>query len=131
MNVAGITGILVETPELKTTQKGDSVSSFTVAVKRPHSKDKTDFIDCVAWRDKAEFITRHFAKGMKIEISGFYTTRLYESNGGKRKSTELMCEEVQFGERKTDNSPAPYQQSNQTPHMDDFSEVPDGDNLPF
>ena len=60
MNIAAFTGNLTADPELKTSQNGDSVCAFTIAVKRPHSKDKVDFIDCVAWREKAEFISTYF-----------------------------------------------------------------------
>ena len=68
MNVAAYTGRLVDTPELKATNSGVSVNSFTIAVKRPFAKDKSDFIDCVAWKEKAEFICNYFQKGMKIEV---------------------------------------------------------------
>ena len=128
MNVTGITGNLTADPELKTTQNGDSVCAFTVAVKRPHSKDKTDFIDCVAWRDRAEFVSRYFRKGKKIEISGYLTTRVYGNEGAKRKATELICEDISFGGKKEDDSPAPAQAENTVP--EDFEETSD-DDLPF
>lgn len=128
MNVTGITGNLTADPELKTTQNGDSVCAFTVAVKRPHSKDKTDFIDCVAWRDRAEFVSRYFRKGKKIEISGYLTTRVYGNEGAKRKATELICEDISFGGKKEDDSPAPAQAENTVP--EGFEETSD-DDLPF
>lgn len=135
MNIAGITGNLTADPELKTTQSGISVCSFTVAVRRPHTKDTTDFIDCVAWKEKAEFITKYFSKGKKIEISGYLTTRVYGKEGAKRKATELICDTVGFGGKKEDSfssSPAPAQ--NPVPEAgqnDGFAPLPLDDDLPF
>lgn len=133
MNFAGITGNLTADPELKTTQNGESVCGFTVAVKRPHTKDKTDFIDCVAWGNKAEFVTRYFSKGKKIEISGYFSTRLYEYKGEKRKSTELICDDVGFGGKKEDApSPASAQSvANVGAQADGFTQMPLDDDLPF
>lgn len=133
MNIAGITGNLVADPELKTTQSGQSVCSFAVAVKRPHTKDKTDFIDCVAWKEKAEFICKYFSKGKKIEISGYISTRIYENEGSKRKVTEIICETVGFGGKKEDSpSPAPAQHSaSEEDHRDGFTPLPLDDDLPF
>ena len=129
MNVSGITGNLTADPELKTTQNGESVCAFTVAVKRPHSKDKTDFIDCVAWRERAEFVSRYFRKGKKIEISGYLTTRIYGNEGAKRKATELICEDISFGGKKEDDSSPTAQAENTMP--EGFEEVSGDDDLPF
>lgn len=97
MNIGGITGNLTRDPELRRTGDGKAVTSFCVAVKRPYSKDKTDFIDCVAWDKIAEFVSKYFAKGSGISVDGFYTTRTWEdSNGNKRKSTELTASSVGF-----------------------------------
>lgn len=129
MNVVGITGNFVADPELKTTQNGDSVCSFTIAVKRPHTKDKTDFVDCVAWREKAEFISRNFTKGMKIEVSGYITTRIYGKEGAKRKASEIICDEINFGERKSVSASTPSGAASQN---NDFAEIPENsDDLPF
>ena len=87
------------------------MASFTVAVDRPGVKDKTDFIDCVAWEKKAEFVSRYFRKGQRIEVSGVITTRTYEKDGQNRKSTELRADQVFFGDSKKsdDSGPAePY-----------------------
>lgn len=105
MNSINITGRVTNDIELKTTQQGTSVCSFTVAVDRPAVKDKTDFIDCVAWRQKAEFLSKYFAKGDGIEITGVLTTRNYEDkNGNKRKAVEVVCDQVSFpkGKKKSD-----------------------------
>ena len=108
MNSIAITGNITHDLELKTTPDGISVCTFTVAVKRPGTKDKTDFLNCVAWRQKAEFITRYFAKGQKIEITGIMTTRKWEDkNGNKRTAYEIMVNDAAFGEgkKKDDSSP--------------------------
>ncbi len=101
MNNISITGNITHDLELKTTPDGILVCTFTVAVKRPGAKDKTDFLNCVAWRQKAEFITRYFAKGQKIEIIGILTTRKWEDkNGNKRTAYEIMVNDAAFGEGK-------------------------------
>lgn len=87
MNSINISGRITNSLELKSTQSGTSVCSFTVAVDRPAVKGKTDFIDCVAWRHKAEFVSKYFQKGDPIEVTGCLTTRNYEDkNGNKRKA---------------------------------------------
>lgn len=101
MNVIAITGNITADPELKTTPDGVSVCSFAVAVRRPNTKDKTDFINCVAWREKAEFVTRYFHKGQKIEVDGCLTSRKWEDkNNSKRTSFEIHCCNISFGESK-------------------------------
>lgn len=136
MNSINITGRVTNDIELKTTQQGTSVCSFTVAVDRPAVKDKTDFIDCVAWRQKAEFLSKYFAKGDGIEITGVLTTRNYEDkNGNKRKAVEVVCDQVSFpkGKKKSDgdNSQqdnAPVYSGYDSPN---FEELGEGENLPF
>lgn len=97
MNSINISGRITNSLELKSTQSGTSVCSFTVAVDRPAVKDKTDFIDCVAWRHKAEFVSKYFQKGDPIEVTGCLTTRNYEDkNGNKRKAVEVVCEQIGF-----------------------------------
>lgn len=141
MNVGAISGHLVDTPELKTTNSGVYVTSFTVAVKRPFSKDETDFIDCVAWRNNAEFICKYFEKGQRIECNGYIQTRNYEDkNGNKRKATEIVVDNVSFGEskRKSDEQTVTENQIrsalNATMPEGTYQEVPDEydeDDLPF
>lgn len=104
MNIGGITGNLTRDPELRRTGDGKAVASFCVAVKRPYSKDKTDFIDCVAWDKIAEFVSKYFSKGSGIAVDGFYTTRTWEDNDGKkRKNTELVASSVGFMGSNRDN----------------------------
>lgn len=97
MNKGQYTGRLTATPELKQTQSGVSVCSFTLAVKRPRTKDKTDFINFVAWRSNAEFVCRYFQKGDAMEVSGALTSRKYkDQNGNNRVAFEVECDDVSF-----------------------------------
>lgn len=99
MNIVGIIGRLSDTPELHTTPGGYSVTSFTVATRRPGTFGdtvKTDWIDCVAWRNEAEFICKYFEKGMGISIRGQIETRDVEKDGQKRKKIEVNVKEVEF-----------------------------------
>lgn len=112
MNIIAISGRLTRDPELRTTPNGKPVVEFTVAVDRPGVKDQTDFIDCVAWEKKAEFVARYFKQGKRIEASGVLTTRTYEKNGVKRKRTEVRCDQVFFGESKKIAAPPRRQRRN-------------------
>ena len=104
LNKAIIAGRLTADPELKTTPSGLSVTSFTVAVDRRFGKEKqTDFINCVAWRSTAEFITKYFSKGNSICVCGSIQTRNYtDKNGNKRTAVEVVAEEATFCEGKKD-----------------------------
>lgn len=116
MNIVAESGRLTLDPELRHTQSGKAVTVFTIAVDRPGVKDKTDFIDCVAWEKKAEFVSRNFRKGQRIEVSGILTTRQYEKDGQKRKATEIRCDQVFFGDSKKSDS----SQSTEPPESSDF-----------
>jgi len=107
MNVICATGYIVSDLELKSTPSGVSVCSFAIAVRRPHVKDQTDFVDCVAWREKAEFLCKYFSKGSRIEISGHLEVHFYENQQKqKRKDTIIYCDEIGFGDRKNlENAP--------------------------
>ena len=97
MNKGQYTGRLTADPELKQTPSGVSVCSFTLVVKRPRAKDKTDFINFVAWRGNAEFVCRYFKKGDAMEVSGALTSRKYQDgNGNNRVAFEVECEDVSF-----------------------------------
>ncbi len=97
MNRATIIGNLTKDPELKTTGSGISVCSFTVAVRRPFSKDETDFIPVVTWRQLAENCAKFLTKGRKVGVSGRIQTRNYETNNGERRYvTEIIADEVEF-----------------------------------
>lgn len=133
LNTITIMGRLTATPELKTTPGGIYVTSFTLAVERDF-KDKetgekaTDFIDCVAWRGTAEFITRFFSKGRMAVVSGRLQLRDYTDNSGnKRRAAEVVAENVYFGDSNNGNRGAEngdnYQSGGYT--------EPDEDGLPY
>jgi single-strand DNA-binding protein len=99
LNKAILQGCLTATPELKTTQSGTSVCSFTLAVGRSYKKEgspDTDFIRCVAWKSTAEFITRYFRKGQQMLVDGTVQVREYEQNGVKKYITEVLVLGVNF-----------------------------------
>ncbi len=97
LNCSAIVGRLVSDPELKSTSNGTAVCSFTVAVDRNYDRTQADFIDCVAWRQQAEFVSKHFFKGPWIAVNGSIQTRNFEDkSGNKRKSTEIVADEVNF-----------------------------------
>lgn len=124
-NIVVLMGRFTDNPELKTTQSGLSVTSFCLAA----GSDKTYFIDCVAWRNTAEFICRYFKKGQKAVVTGELTTRSYEDkNGNKRKAVEVVVKSCDFCEKKDDEKlsvekPPIEQQS--------FEVINDDQDLPF
>jgi len=139
LNCAVIMGRLTATPELKTTLKGISVTTFTVAVNRSFGGE-TDFINVVAWRNTAEFITRYFEKGSMIAITGSIQTRKYEDgNGNKRTAFEVVANNVSFcGSKSESKFNAEMQElANSRPEYistagpNDFDEIEDDDDLPF
>lgn len=102
MNSLNLIGRLTADVEVKQTQSGVSVCQFCIAVKRPHTSDKTDFINCVAWRNTAEFIAKYFCKGKMIAVSGCLTSRDYEDkNSNKHHVHEVIVESAEFcGDKK-------------------------------
>lgn len=108
MNKVELMGRLTRDIELKSTQSGVSVTAFTVAVDRrfkgQDGNRQTDFIDCVAWRQTAEFVSKYFSKGKMIALVGELQTRNYEDkDGNKRKAVEVNVEEVSFCGDKSDS----------------------------
>lgn len=103
-------GRLTRDPELRYTQSNTPVASFTVAVDRDFSgKDggekQTDFIDCVAWRQTGEFVSKYFAKGSMAVVSGRLQSRKWQDNqGNNRTNWEVNADNVYFGESKKDSS---------------------------
>lgn len=106
MNKVILMGRLTADPELKTTPNGISVTSFSLAVDRNYVKQgserKTDFINIVAWRQRAEFICRYFSKGQLIALDGSIETRSYvDKNGNNRTAFEVVVENAYFtGDRR-------------------------------
>ena len=132
-----IMGRLGKDPELRHTQQGTPVASFSLAVDRDF-KDKgtgervTDWIDVVAWRQTGEFVSRYFRKGQRIEVSGVITTRTYEKDGQNRKSTELRADQVFFGDSKKSDDPEPAEPyAGQLGGFQEMEDGGDGDGLPF
>ena len=101
MNKAILSGRLTKDPEHRTTPNGVSVTTFTVAVNRRYKdeagKYQADFINCIAWRSTADFISKYFQKGSGIGIVGSIQSRSYDDkNGNRRYVTEVVAEEVEF-----------------------------------
>lgn len=129
MNSICLTGRLSADVELKQTQSGVSVCSFTLAVNRPNVKDTTDWINCVAWRNTAEFITRYFKKGNMIAITGVLTSRKYQdNNGNKRTAFEVVVDRAEFCESKGNDTTDPKFTEQPTPNIEDLAK---DDDLPF
>lgn len=103
-------GRLTRDPELRQTQSGTAVASFSLAVDRDFSDKSTgqratDFIDIVAWRNTAEFVSKYFSKGRMAVVEGRLQIRSWEdNNGNKRRSAEVVAEHVYFGDSKRDGS---------------------------
>lgn len=93
MNQCQLMGRLVRDPELKYTPQGTAVTSFTLAVDRRFNRDKADYINIIAWRQTAEFVAKHFAKGQRVAVVGSIQTRSWEDNdGGKHKAVEIVAD---------------------------------------
>ena len=136
-NLVVLTGRLTADPELKTTPNGIPVTSFSIAVNRNYrsgEEPQTDFINIVAWRKTAEFITRFFKKGSLIGIEGSIQTRRYtDKNGANRTAFEVVVNNAQFVESKRDSAaPAAEPASYSNAGMNDFAEIDSGsdDDLP-
>jgi len=115
-------GRLTKDPELRKTQSGTSVSSFTVAVNRRKQEDKpqeADFLNCVAWNRSADFISQYGRKGSLVGIEGRIQTRTYDDVSGKKVYvTEVVCDSVQLLESK------PKENSEVTEEPTGFEDIP-------
>lgn len=147
LNCAVIMGRLTADPELRTTPNGISVTSFSVAVDRSYQRAgedrQTDFINVVAWRNTAEFVSRYFRKGSMIAVQGSIQTRNYEDrNGNKRTAFEIVADNVSFCGSKSESgtggapvrqaAPAAPAPSFSTGSADDFDDLSsDEELLPF
>ena len=150
LNSVCLMGRLGADPELKATQNGVSVTRFRIAVDRtfqPRGQEKqTDWIDIVAWRNTAEFVTRYFRRGSMIAVQGSLQTRSYtDRDGNKRTGVEVVADNVFFGEskRNSDSAPAAGRYDSQVPQFSeaapafstagsgDFEEIGGDDELPF
>lgn len=130
LNTCTIMGRMTRNPELRRTPSGVAVVSFPVAVDRDY-KDKdgskeTDFIDCVAWRNTAEFVRNYFTKGQMIVVHGRLQSRDWvDKDGGKRKTVEIVADSVYFGEGKRKSQDAVQSEPS------GFSEIEEDSDLPF
>ena len=161
LNVVALMGRLVYEPELKTTPSGINVCSFRVAVDRSFTRQgeecKADFIDIVAWRQTAEFVSKYFQKGSMIAVEGSLQTRQYQDkNGNNRTATEVLASQVSFCggkaaeravvkdfDQQTENHVREANAAHNAPQKpqnvpeysqgsaDDFSVIDDSEDLPF
>ena len=151
MNQVQLVGNICRDPEYRTLQSGVTCCQFTVACQRKFKNAQgqydADFINCVAWRQTADFINRYFIKGNKIGLVGTLQTRSYDAQDGtKRYVTEVIVENVEFVAPRQDSgssygSPPPAQQRQQSQQRNEqqrmdmsgqgFQEVEDDDELPF
>lgn len=137
LNHTVIMGRLTRDPEIRYTQSGTAVAYFTLAVDRDYKAEgaerETDFIDCVAWRNTAEFVSRNFTKGRMVVVSGRLQVRKWSDNDGNtRRSTEVVAENVYFGDSKPAAAAVGGQAFTESRPPQDFSEIPDDDeDLPF
>ena len=133
LNKVVLSGRLTADVELKSTQSGVSVCSFTLAVNRRTGKDKeqqTDFINCQAWRQTAEFISKYFKKGSALCIVGSIQTRSWnDQNGNKRFATEVVVDEAMFVDGKNDAAEGQTSAAGQT-YIPDAYNAPAGDFQP-
>ena len=109
LNHITIMGRLTRDPELRRTGSGVAVASFTVAVDRDFGgsdggEKETDFIDCVAWRQTGEFVSKYFTKGRMIVVSGRLQIRSWtDKDGNKRRTAEVVADNCYFGDSKREN----------------------------
>ena len=136
LNHTTIMGRLTKDPELRRTGSGVAVASFTVAVDRDFGgrdggEKETDFIDCVAWRQTGEFVSKYFSKGRMAVVAGRLQIRSWtDKDGHNRRTAEIVADNVYFGDSKKEESDGfsrgepTYQQSNFTPIDDNDAALP-------
>lgn len=157
LNIVALMGRLVYDPELKTTPQGTSVCSFRIACDRSYTpkgqQRQADFIDVVAWRKSAEFVSKHFQKGSMIAIEGSLQTRQYrDKQGNNRTAVEVLANQISFAGPKAEEKSAVRDFDQQTENytreaksaqnakqgqqatdadLDNFIEIADDGDLPF
>ena len=147
LNKVVLCGRLTADPELKQTQNGIAVVSFTLAVNRRFTRgadgqnnSQADFINCVAWRQTAEFISRYFKKGSSLCVTGSIQTRTWNDNtGAKRYATDVVVDEAMFVDSRSDGAgsasyvPDAYGSPSFSSGVDapNFEEIKTDDDLPF
>lgn len=137
LNCAVVMGRLTADPEVRQTPSGVSVCRFSVAVERQYTKQgeerQVDFIDVLAWRTTAEFVGKYFQKGSMIAVQGSIQTGSYEKDGVKRRTFEVVADNVSFCGSKNDSAPTTNQAAPSFSNADenDFAVTEDDDELPF
>ncbi len=142
MNSICLMGRLTADPELKTTQSGVSVCSFTLAVDRGYASKggerQADFIPCVAWRQTAEFITRYFRKGQRMAVNGTLQTRKYTDREGETRTAyevtvdaAFFCESKKTTDTVTEEIPLPESSEPIMQHAEAFMDVTYDEELPI
>lgn len=145
LNHVFIMGRMTRDPEMRHTDSGTPVASFTLAVERDFKsasgEKETDFIDCTAWRNTADFVSKYFGKGRMAVVSGRLQIRTWtDKDGNKRKAAEVVAEHVYFGDSKRDDAsgyaPQTSTQAAAAAPADDYSANgydmnEDTDELPF
>lgn len=143
LNKVILCGRLTADPELKQTQSGISMCSFSIAINRRFAKEgeqqQTDFIRCKAWKQTAEFISRYFRKGSSICVVGeIQTSSWTDQSGNKSYSTDILVNEAMFVDSKNETqgaegaSPTNYTtEGNKTPQPANFQPLSADDDLPF
>jgi len=130
LNKAIVMGRLTRDPELRRTQSGTAVTSFTLAVDRDFKSQsgekETDFIDVVAWRNTGEFAAKYLAKGRMAAVEGRIQVRDWQDkDGNRRKAVEVVADNVYFADSKRDSKPQ------ESPATNAFDEIEDDGDLPF
>lgn len=139
LNHIVLMGRLTRDPELRRTGAGHAVASFTIACDRDYAPQggerETDFIDIDAWRSTAEFAQKYFAKGSMIVVSGRLQLRDWtDKDGNKRRSAEVVADNVYFGESKKQTAPVPNSCEDDAPNYPQYPPYPlaaDDEPLPF
>jgi single-strand DNA-binding protein len=140
LNHIVLMGRLTRDPELRHTQQGTSVASFSLAVERDFSSNggqkQTDYIDIVAWRSTADFVSKYFTKGQLVAVSGRLQIRDWtDRDGGKRRSAEVVADNVYFAESKRNRdgaSDGDYSSNYSAPPIEQgFTALEDDGELPF
>jgi single-strand DNA-binding protein len=126
-----VMGRMTRDPELRRTNSGTAVASFSLAVDRDFKSQsgekETDFIDIVAWRNTAEFVSKYFSKGRMAVVEGRLQLRDWtDKEGNKRRTAEIVADSVYFGDSKRDGG-----DTVQSEPQGDFSEIEDDGDLPF
>lgn len=135
LNEILLQGRLTQDPELKTTNSGKSVISFSLAVERDFStgdEKETDFINIVAWNKTAEFISKFFTKGKQMLLRGSLQVRKYQTqNGENRYATEVIADKVWFCGDKGKDALAEFKKEVEEASQNDFTEIDSDEDLPF